>query len=494
MLAKQMRKCTAALLGVIMTMSSLPLIAHAEEETEKESILLAESVVTFADSGVQPAQILSNVDSGFLFYDQLDANNKLSYEVTAEYLQAPHDEAMIIALPEEIILYRNSQNINNWSEEEFNEYANAVILAAMPGVVSCTLDYPELFWLDFQTVACSLPTNGVTYKRQFFSDYRYEMHITQIALEPNHSGSYADLNEILEVRDRILEEVDAFPAEGDTDYDKCKNIYRRILDIVTYDVSGPYAHSIAGVLYDTNAVCEGYAKTFKMICDREGIPCLCILGNFDEAALTAHMWNYVWLDGAWYACDPTWDDALGNLTYFMRGSDMFAQKHTPESPYSIMEMSFPELSPTDYIPAVEETTTTSITTTMTILTTTETTSTYASGTTTSTEVIATSTETTTETETTITEEMTSTTTDTTTTTTETTTITTTIELPMPQQPTGDVNNDGTLTMLDVVLLRKYLVHAAELTEDNMRLADMNTDGRINIFDALLLLQELYEMK
>lgn len=51
-------------------------------------------------------------------------------------------------------------------------------------------------------------------------------------------------------------------------------------------------------------VCEGYARAFKIVCDKLGIPCILGCGN-------NHMWNYVQDDaGNWYGVDPTWNDNL----------------------------------------------------------------------------------------------------------------------------------------------------------------------------------------
>ena len=66
-----------------------------------------------------------------------------------------------------------------------------------------------------------------------------------------------------------------------------------------------------------------------MICDKIGIPCVCVFGNYDETNKTAHMWNYVLMeDDCWYAVDLTWDDCDGEdgidvkYEYFLKGSAM----------------------------------------------------------------------------------------------------------------------------------------------------------------------------
>ena len=85
-----------------------------------------------------------------------------------------------------------------------------------------------------------------------------------------------------------------------------------------------------GALVEPGVVCEGYAKAFKIICDKINIPCVVVFGNYDETEDAAHMWNYVQMeDGIWYAIDVTWDDVDGEdgreikYQYFIKGSKYF---------------------------------------------------------------------------------------------------------------------------------------------------------------------------
>ncbi len=533
---KEYRKnILAVLTGTALAITPLNTFAvSAEAEAaEKESVFLGESIVTLGDSGYSEADVLSMADKDFIFRNQLDVSNTNAYDAMTEYSADPSDTTLTISLEDEIVLARSSRNMSNWSDEEMTEYANAVLEAVMPGVVCFTLDNPEVFWINFAEVGCGLTNNGVSYRTG--TETRWEIVITEVALQPNFDTAYADFDEVLAVRQQVQENTSDFEITGDTDYEKCKSIYQSIISITDYDTTAPYAHGVAGVLYDTKAVCEGYAKTFKLLCDREGIPCLSILGNYNAEALTAHMWNYVYLDGAWYGCDCTFDESTEKLTYFMRGSEFFNTNHRPESPYSIMTLSFPEISVQDYITAEETTTSTTTTTTTTTTTETTTSTTYTetaadttviyttdtpyttdqatettisstSATTTSdTTVMYTSdtpylphttmgsttdtsesvTETTTES---TTESDITTTTATTVTTTETTATTTEAE---PEIYYGDVNSDSSLTLIDVVLLRKFLVNQEIDVQFSDRF-DSNNDGKVNIFDAIYLLKFLIE--
>lgn len=89
------------------------------------------------------------------------------------------------------------------------------------------------------------------------------------------------------------------------------------------------SHSAYGLLvYDLPVVCEGYAKSFKILCDAVDLPCILMVGEgaaeydpnspglefihdvYPDAPeiYTNHMWNAVEVDGIWYAVDTTWDD------------------------------------------------------------------------------------------------------------------------------------------------------------------------------------------
>ncbi len=56
--------------------------------------------------------------------------------------------------------------------------------------------------------------------------------------------------------------------------------------------------------------------------------------------------------------------------------------------------------------------------------------------------------------------------------------------------TGDVNEDGTFTVLDVVMMQKWLLCAGEIT--SWRAGDLCTDGRLDAFDLCLMKRSLVQ--
>ncbi len=63
--------------------------------------------------------------------------------------------------------------------------------------------------------------------------------------------------------------------------------------------------------------------------------------------------------------------------------------------------------------------------------------------------------------------------------------------PNPENPIGDINLDGERNVADAVLLQKYLLNSASLSEKAYAKADINTDGKVNGIDLTLYKQYLF---
>lgn len=116
----------------------------------------------------------------------------------------------------------------------------------------------------------------------------------------------------------LLKEVvsDAILSFTGTDYDKILAAHEYLRSHVTYTEGEEYLlHTAYGALVNKEAVCEGYAKAYKLLLNEMGIPCEVVI-NED------HAWNEVLLDGNWYVVDVTSDDAGDSLEYFLVGMDL----------------------------------------------------------------------------------------------------------------------------------------------------------------------------
>lgn len=104
-------------------------------------------------------------------------------------------------------------------------------------------------------------------------------------------------------------------------------IHNYICNKITYSNTGNDRKQIAvpAFISPYKGVCESYARSFKVLCDRFGIPCILIEGNvYDKGTGELHEWNYVQMTNKkWYLVDCTWDDQKGDQpsnTYFLKGS------------------------------------------------------------------------------------------------------------------------------------------------------------------------------
>lgn len=111
-----------------------------------------------------------------------------------------------------------------------------------------------------------------------------------------------------------------------TNYDKIKSAHDYICNKTDY-CQETYEgrdnnYSAYNALFDGKAVCQGYALSFQKFMDKLGIPCYIAKGNVNRNGTTeTHAWNIVYLDGAWYYVDCTWDGQGPDTNYyfFLRG-------------------------------------------------------------------------------------------------------------------------------------------------------------------------------
>lgn len=119
-----------------------------------------------------------------------------------------------------------------------------------------------------------------------------------------------------------------------TKKDQLKKAHDELMKLVQYDTQSKPAQSsfyAAGVFLKGKAVCEGYAKAFKMVCDGLGIESVIIPGQANNGKKTEnHMWNYIKMDdGKWYAVDITWNDQQNvKNEVFLVGADTILTSFT----------------------------------------------------------------------------------------------------------------------------------------------------------------------
>ena len=107
------------------------------------------------------------------------------------------------------------------------------------------------------------------------------------------------------------------------DFERARSFYVWLTTNISYDMEAykngrqRINQSNEDILQRKRAVCFGYAKFFKALCDESGLVCEVISG-YSKGSLTStpnleqpdHAWNAVKLEGKWHLLDATWGAGL----------------------------------------------------------------------------------------------------------------------------------------------------------------------------------------
>lgn len=237
-------------------------------------------------------------DTPYMFYSQLTARQKEIYNQLKN--AGTKTESVEVRVSDPYIGTGPTQNDAAVAVQP--ELKNDIIAA----VTALVEDYPMLFWYKGFSFAYSY------YPGTLDSDYTATVFSITLKITIDTS-SYADYAEIEQKYGELKAAVENFEVAGARRYEKVKSIHDQLCRIIVYTSGVPMAHQPTGALLNGQSVCEGYAESFKLICDRENIPCITVLGTGNGGA---HKWNYVKMDdGNWYLLDATWDDYKLRIYY-----------------------------------------------------------------------------------------------------------------------------------------------------------------------------------
>ncbi len=286
-----------------------------------------------------------NVD--YYYYDQLDEYAKIIYKGFENNKENMKSGTYTIDFGNQFNELLNSDG----GEEKLN-------IAFQSAWNAYTYDNMDLFYIDVEKLILTINTTTA-------------LSIHNVKISNGENNSYLkqefqtniNLNEKLELLNKIKGQIKS-QLEGFTDYVKVKEVHNWLIKAIEYDTNEttiePY--SIYGALTQGKAVCEGYARSFKYIMDELEIPCVLVSGTATNSngITESHAWNYVLLNGDWYAIDVTWDDPIiigegtvsedTNYKYFLKGANTFLVTHKPDGYLSqnSIEFKFPTLNNNDY--------------------------------------------------------------------------------------------------------------------------------------------------
>lgn len=173
-------------------------------------------------------------------------------------------------------------------------------------------DHPELFYIDFNNVSvmyaplASIVTMKMLYSKNACENIKQEIQYVVTKVVQLCSNSK----------------------------DKERTIHDYLVQSVKYssDVYSLDAHDIKGALLDGNAVCEGYARSFKLLCDAVEIPCIMIHGTATDSQGNSepHAWNIVRKNKNNYHVDVTWNcttSSVADIPLYYNVPDEYIEKN-----------------------------------------------------------------------------------------------------------------------------------------------------------------------
>lgn len=223
-------------------------------------------------------------------------------------------------------------------------------------------DYPELYWFRSMKMIYDVkPEKSYSYNRVSCSITNFKFYPDEIYNGVTYN-TYEFYREVDETYSLIKSKVDSDISTKDL----LKTIHDYICEEAYYSYNGAYidlrVHSPEPLFIgDGGVVCEGYAKTFKILCDKFGVECILVSGNGTNGKVSeAHMWNYVKMDDSkWYLVDVTWDDQeeKNEYMYFLASANtkgMYStagEEHAENGDFAgnrLVYFNYPTLSTTEY--------------------------------------------------------------------------------------------------------------------------------------------------
>lgn len=283
-----------------------------------------------------------------MYYYQLDIYGKMIYDRVLDNIENLKTGTYIVKFDTlfDDLLHEEGGDIT--LENSFQFGMNALLF-----------DHPEIFFLDITKMYMSTEITS------FGPLKTYRVSIGNLEGETYLSNTFyskQDVEKVSEMLDIVKSNVRG-RIEYEGPYGIIKGVHDYLIDTISYDktLTKDNIYNIYGALINREAVCEGYAKSFKFLLDQFGIPCVivCGTGRNSSGQIESHAWNYVQIDNNWYAIDVTWDDPViigdGYVSdsvyekYFLKGSRTFFTDHIEDG--RIVENSnfiYPSLSEENY--------------------------------------------------------------------------------------------------------------------------------------------------
>ena len=290
----------------------------------------------------------SSVTVDKYFYNQLEEPSKTIYKALESNKENMKSGTYRIELGNSFSDILNTTN----GQDELGDYYQSAIEAY-------TYDNPDIFYLSPNKMYLNIETitssSGVSYNVYINNGNENNYFTDELSSQTQVESA---ISQVEQVKNSIVSR-----RSGNT-YEDIKMVHDYLVDSMEYDttISRNNIYDVYGALVNKVAVCEGYARSFKYILDEMGIPCVLVIGTGTNSRgeTERHAWNYVQLQGIWYAVDSTWDDPVvvgggtvsqsSKYKYFLKGSSEFYADHTPSGQFTPggKEFTYPSLSSSSF--------------------------------------------------------------------------------------------------------------------------------------------------
>lgn len=283
------------------------------------------------------------------YYNQLDNPGKIIYKALEDNIENMKSGNYQIEFGKQFNDLLNSKNGEQKLNTSFQSAWNAF-----------SYDYAHIFYIDVTKLVLTTQTTtigGFSTHKVSLSSGNNENYFSEEITSKEEAIKKTEY--ISNIRKQFISQLQNY-----SEYEQIKLVHNWLVDNLEYDTSfkEKNIHNVYGAFYNKKVVCEAYARTFKYILDGIGIENVLVSGEATNSnnEREAHAWNYVKIDGKWYAVDVTWDDPIitggGKLTnksrykYFVKGSNTMNENHQPSGRFTPdgQLFTYPELSIEDY--------------------------------------------------------------------------------------------------------------------------------------------------
>lgn len=326
------------------------------DTTSREPVVVGNNItqntvvaVENTDNNQTQTPISGKTDTSNYYYKQLSDTAKKIYDELKNHKEDMKSGTYEIDFGTEFNNILNTEDGEEILNEEYQSAWNAF-----------SYDNVDLFYLDISKISMTIEarTEGGTttyYVKIGPGDYSSYLNSTFA-----NKQEIEDAEEyIIDIRRQVMDILGPYDNAM-----KIKVVNEWMIDNLSYEdrEGNNNKYNLYGAIVETKVVCEGYARMFKYIMNGLDIPSILVSGTAtnSDGQTELHAWNYVELNGQWYAIDVTWNDPVvigeGELTdsqkskYLLKGKS-FLNDHEEDGMISenSMEFTFPTLNNADYI-------------------------------------------------------------------------------------------------------------------------------------------------